>query len=110
MSDELLPVLLDIQKNLGEMKGTLASHVTIFEQHVADDRKAYGAILSMKEEQARQAVTMLQHAEADQKAWTDIEKLKDVTAKQKGFVAAMGAVGGGVIAALGYLIDKVLHH
>jgi hypothetical protein len=58
--------------------------------------------------------THISHDDTVNKALFErIEVLQVGMAKQKGFVAAMGAVGGGVIAALGYIADKVLgfgHH
>ena len=48
------------------------------------------------------------HDELVQKALFErIEVLQTKAATQKGYVTALGAVGGGIIAALGYIIDKV---
>jgi hypothetical protein len=75
----MMEVLLAIKQDIGEIKGSLSGHVKAFDDHVQMDEKAYHAISEIRQQQA----------------------------KQKGFIAAMGAVGGGVVAALGYVIDKM---
>lgn len=80
MSDEILGVLTAIHKDVGEIKGKLDSHVAAFEQHVADDRQAYSAIIGLKTAQAR----------------------------QRGFLTAVGVMGSGMGAALGWLVEKLI--
>jgi hypothetical protein len=85
MDTSLAQALGEIQRTLGNIEGTLNSHVKAFDAHVEMDMKAYQAIGTLK---------------------TDI-------AKQKGYATAIGAVAGGMIAALGYIADKVFgwgHH
>jgi hypothetical protein len=82
--NDQMSVLLDIREKIGELKGTLDGHVKAFDEHVKMDMLAYKAI----------------------------GELKDKAATQKGYLTAMGAVGGGVVAALGYVIDRLFsgHH
>lgn len=87
MSDlnQIYQLLTDVKGDLGEMKGTLDSHVKAFDKHIEDDRKAYGAIIEIKQSQAR----------------------------QKGFIAGMATVGTAVGAGLAWLAERVFlssHH
>jgi hypothetical protein len=82
MSDEVLSALGDIQRTLGKIDGKLESHIDSFRAHVEDDRKAYAALISLKEGQAR----------------------------QKGFLTAIGMFGSGVGAALGWIIQRTFGH
>jgi len=84
MSDKILEMLGDIRESQGRIEQKIESQVKAFEDHVADDREAYKAIIALKIGQAR----------------------------QKGFLTAVGAISGGVVYALGWVIEKTLglHH
>lgn len=74
-----------VREMLGRIDTKLSSHVDAFEKHVEDDREAYKAIVGLREAQAR----------------------------QRGFLTAVGVMGSGLGAALGWLIEKTLgigHH
>lgn len=79
-----MQVLLDIKSDVGRMNGTLDSHVKQFDKHVEDDRMAYRTIIELKTGQAR----------------------------QKGFLTAVGVMGSGLGAALGWMVEKITlgHH
>ena len=79
--------------------------------------RVFGALSRIETKLDGHVEALAAHTDHDEKVakavFERIEVLQVSMAKQKGFVAAMGAVGGGVIAALGYIADKVLgfgHH
>jgi|GEM_PF-2309764 len=72
-------IMMDIQRTLGRIEQKIDSHVEAFDKHVTMDMEAYKAIGALR---------------------TD-------TAKQKGYMTAMGAIGGVVVTALGYLVDRM---
>ena len=74
--------------------------------------KVFGTLSRIETKLDAHTQEFASHVAMDMEAYKAIGALKVDAAKQKGFVAAMGAVGGGVIAALGYLADKMLggHH
>jgi GTPase len=57
--------------------------------------------------------THMAHDEVVQKAiFERVEVLQAKAATQKGYLTAIGAVSGGVVAALGYMVDRLFfgHH
>ncbi len=85
MSDnDVMGILLSIKEDIGEIKGTLNGHVRAFDDHVQMDMKAYKAIGELQRDSAR----------------------------QKGFITALGFAASGLGAALGWLVERVTlgHH
>lgn len=80
MDTDLAQALATIQHSLGNIEGKLDSHVDAFKAHVEDDKKAYSAIVSLKESQAR----------------------------QKGFMTALAMVASGLGAGLGWIVERLL--
>lgn len=53
----------------------------------------------------------MEHDEVVQKALFErVEKLQLASARQKGYMTAMGALGGVLATAVGYVVDKMLGH
>lgn len=78
-------VMLDIQRTLGRIEEKIDSHVKAFDKHVDMDMQAYHVIGDLQKTQA----------------------------KQKGFLSAVGVLGSGMGAALGWLVERMIggsHH
>lgn len=75
----------EIRQALGRIEQKIDTHTTLFADHVKDDRQAYAAII----------------------------QLRETAARQKGFLTAVGVMGSGLGAALGWVLEKTLgigHH
>ena len=74
--------------------------------------RVFGSLSRIEEKIDGHISAFNDHVNMDMKAYHAIAELKEGAAKQKGYLTAMGAVGGGVVAALGYIADKLfgVHH
>lgn len=77
-------ILIRMSESLGRIEQKIDSHVEAFDKHVAMDMEAYKVIGNLK---------------------TD-------AAKQKGYIAAVGAICAGLVTVAGSVLDRVFfgHH
>jgi hypothetical protein len=83
-NNDLMVTLLAIKQDIGELQGDLRGHATAFAEHLKSD-----AVLT-----------------------ESVRELELAAAKQRGFIRAIGLVGSGLGAAVGYLLEKLMlgHH
>lgn len=78
--------------------------------------RVFGSLARIEQKIDGAAASLTAHAAHDevvQKALFErVEKLQSGVERQRGFMTAIGAVSGGVVAALGYIADKLFlgHH
>ena len=77
MSEKIIEMLGAICESQGRIEQKIDSHVKAFDLHLEDDKHAYKAIVSLEKSMAR----------------------------QKGFLTAIGAVSGGIVYAIGWLVE-----
>lgn len=83
---DLMNVLLQVSRDMGETKAQITSTTALLANHIGVD--------TVVQNQLR----------------TDITTLQMGNAKQRGFLAAIGAVGTVLGAGIGYVIDVVARH
>lgn len=77
-------------------------------EQIAQVFSSLGRIEQKIDSAATSLTTHVAHDETVQKALFErVERLQLGLAKQRGFMAAIGAVSGGVVAAVGYIADKL---
>lgn len=77
-------------------------------EQIAQVFSSLGRIEQKIDSAASNLTTHVAHDETVQKALFErVEKLQSGLDRQRGFMAAIGAVSGGVVAAVGYIVDKV---
>ena len=85
---DLMTVLLDIKKDLGDTGARITSTTELLAQHIADDKALLNGVR------------------------TDITTIQMQGAKQRGFLAALTSVGSVLGAGVGYLVERAMfsHH
>lgn len=82
VSDASFAILLQVAQDVGELKGSLHGFDARVTQHIADDAAIYAKVYALEIGQA----------------------------KQRGIIAALGAVGTALGAGIGYVIDVLARH
>jgi len=76
--------------------------------------RVFGSLARIEQKIDSNAETLRNHVGDDQRVQKALfERLETLAAgvnRQKGYMTAIGAVSGGVVAALGYLADRLLGH
>jgi len=76
--------------------------------------RVFGALARIEQKIDGHIDTVKDHMDHDQLVQTEIfkrvETLQMASAKQRGYMTAMGAIGGVLVTAIGYVVDKMLGH